>query len=218
MHRLRTAAMLETIEELKGVKFDTQPEELALVKEPEEINAGDITVTIFPGYISREANAAAAKEMIAKGNFDAVLSVVSLSPVMRDIKKAKITGGSVDCFSQDNWLAFQAGTLACVVGKYESEIGPAFAALYNAITGHASLYRENGRAFRLEQGFWSAPDLNTYNKMYGLSSGIVINAYSYEDLYSEIKVLNPDATFETFKALVKAYTFEECLKRRGAEK
>ena len=54
--------------------------------------------------------------------------------------------------------------------------------------------------------------------MYGLSSGIVINAYSYEDLYSEIKVLNPDATFETFKALVKAYTFEECLKRRGAEK
>lgn len=72
----------------------------------------------------------------------------------------------IDCFSEDNYYGFKNGTIAYVAGKYQSEIGPGFAALYNAITGYGEDYREDGRAFRLEQGFWTAKSSQEYESMY----------------------------------------------------
>lgn len=101
------------------------------------------------------------------------------------------------------------------LSAYESEIGPGFAALYNAITGNAELYRVDGKAFKLEQGFWIAKSASEYDSMYGLARGVSVNAYNYEDLRTVIKVMNPEADFTTFRTLVESYGYDDCLERRS---
>ena len=215
MHRLRTLGILDTLQEIYGVTFDQSSEELAVTEEPAAIEDGDLKLLICPGYLEREENCGVAEEIASSGEYTTVLSVVPVSPLMATLESLDIECGVIDCFSEDNYYGFQNGTIAYVAGKYQSEIGPGFAALYNAITGYGDAYRVDGRAFRLEQGFWTAESSQEYESMYSLARSVSVNAYNYEDLYSVIKSMNPEAEFGDLKELAESYSYEECLARRG---
>ena len=215
MHRLRTLGILDTLQEIYGVTFDQSSEELAVTEEPAAIEDGDLKLLICPGYLEREENCGVAEEIASSGEYTTVLSVVPVSPLMATLESLDIECGVIDCFSEDNYYGFQNGTIAYVAGKYQSEIGPGFAALYNAITGYGDAYRVDGRAFRLEQGFWTAESREEYDNMYSLARSVSVNAYNYEDLYSVIKSMNPEADFGDLKELTESYSYEECLARRG---
>ena len=215
MHRLRTLGMLETLQEIYGAELEQTAEELAVTEETVTVEAGGLKVTVFPGYLEREENAAAAAKMIEDGDYTTVLSSVPVSPLMEALDTVKVECGTIDCFSEDNSYGFQDGTISYVAGKYQSEIGPGFAALYNAITGNADAFRENGRAFRLKQGFWTAKSSEEYEKMYSLARSISVNAYNYEDLYSVIKSMTPEAGFDSLKTLAESFSYEACMERRG---
>ena len=215
MHRLRTLGMLETLQEIYGAELEQTAEELAVTEETVTVEAGGLKVTVFPGYLEREENAAAAAKMIEDGDYTTVLSSVPVSPLMETLDTVKVECGTIDCFSEDNSYGFQDGTISYVAGKYQSEIGPGFAALYNAITGNADAFRENGRAFRLKQGFWTAKSSEEYEKMYSLARSISVNAYNYEDLYSVIKSMTPEADFDSLKTLAESFSYEVCMERRG---
>lgn len=215
MHRLRTLGMLETLQEIYGTELEQTAEELAVTEETVTVEAGGLKVTVFPGYLEREENAAAAAKMIEDGDYTTVLSSVPVSPLMETLDTVKVECGTIDCFSEDNSYGFQDGTISYVAGKYQSEIGPGFAALYNAITGNADAFRENGRAFRLKQGFWTAKSSEEYEKMYSLARSISVNAYNYEDLYSVIKSMTPEADFDSLKTLAESFSYEACMERRG---
>lgn len=215
MHRLRTLAILETLQETHGIKFPQSCEELAVVPETTALEVGGVRIIICPGYLEQDAPRAAASKIISGGEYTTVLSAVPVTSLMDALNAVEIECGVVDCFSEDNYFGFKKGKIAYVAGKYQSEIGPGFAALYNAITGHGDICRVDGKAFRLEQGFWSAANEQEYDSKYALSSGITINAYNYEDLYSVIGRLTPDADFEAFRALTESYSYEDCLARRS---
>ena len=215
MHRLRTLGMLETLQEIYGAELEQTAEELAVTEETVTVEAGGLKVTVFPGYLEREENAAAAAKMIEDGDYTTVLSSVPVSPLMETLDTVKVECGTIDCFSEDNSYGFQDGTISYVAGKYQSEIGPGFAALYNAITGNADAFRENGRAFRLKQGFWTAKSSEEYEKMYSLARSISVNASTYEDLYSVIKSMTPEADFDSLKTLAESFSYEACMERRG---
>lgn len=215
MHRLRTVAFLNKLEEIYGMSLEKTPEELALVSETTVIEFGNQKIAICPGYMEIPQYQEAAEAVIAGGEYSDVLATIPVTPLMDALNSVEITCGSTDCFSEDNYFGFKKGKISYIAGKYESEIGPAFAALYNAVTGHAEDFRDNGRAFRLQQGFWTAADSEEYDVRYALASGAVINAYNYDDLYSVVKELNPDATFAAFKTLVDSWTYEDCLARRS---
>lgn len=215
MHRLRTLGMLETLQEIYGTELEQTAEELAVTEETVTVEAGGLKVTVFPGYLEREENAAAAAKMIEDGDYTTVLSSVPVSPLMETLDTVKVECGTIDCFSEDNSYGFQDGTISYVAGKYQSEIGPGFAALYNDITGNADAFRENGRAFRLKQGFWTAKSSEEYEKMYSLARSISVNAYNYEDLYSVIKSMTPEADFDSLKTLAESFSYEACMERRG---
>lgn len=87
--------------------------------------------------------------------------------------------------------------------------------MYNAVTGYAEDFREDGRAFRLEQDFWVATNKTEYNTMYGLACGASVNAYNYEDLNMVIKSITPEADFEAFRVLTESSSYEDCLARRS---
>lgn len=215
MHRLRTLGMLEVLQEIHGVTFPQSCEDLAVVSEPTAVETGSLRIMICPGYLEREENCVTASEIISTEEYNTVLSAVPVTPLIDALSEAEMECGVVDCFSEDNYFGFKKGKISYVAGKYQSEIGPGFAALYNAITGHADAYRVDGRAFRLEQGFWSAANEVEYDKKYALASSVTINAYNYEDLYSVIQSLNPEAGFADYKALVESYSYEDCLARRS---
>jgi hypothetical protein len=87
--------------------------------------------------------------------------------------------------------------------------------MYNAVTGYAQDFRENGKAFRITQGFWYSADLDDYIDKYTMANSVVKNAYNYEDLGKVCKVFNPDATLEDLQNLANAYSYDEALERRG---
>lgn len=216
MHRLRTVAMLDVLQEVYGVSFEQGSEALAVVEQATLVKAGGLEIIICPGYMEMEQFSAPASEAIASGAYTTVLSAVPVTPLMDTLNAGEIECGVIDCFSEDNYFGFKKGKIAYVAGKYQSEIGPGFAALFNAITGNADAYRVDGKAFRLEQGFWTAADPSEYDSMYALACGAGINAYNYKDLYSVVKSLTPEADFEAFKALTESYSYEDCLARRSA--
>lgn len=217
MHRLRTLGILDALQEIYGVDFEKSPEQLAVVSEPTTVEDGDLKLTIFPGYLESDKNSAAAAELVASGQYTMILSTVPISPIKDTLDMLDIHCGTIDCFSEDNYYGFQDGTISYVAGKYQSEIGPAFAALYNAVTGNADAFRENGRAFRLKQGFWTAQSNEEYNEMYSLARSISVNAYNYEDLYSVIKSMTPEADFDDLKMLAENFSYEDCKERRGID-
>ena len=217
MHRLRTLGILDTLQKIYGVEFEQSPEELAVVDEPTNVEAGDLKFTIFPGYLESEENSAAAAGLAALGEYTAFLSTVPVSPIKDTLATLDIHCGAIDCFSEDNYYGFRNGTISYVAGKYQSEIGPGFAALYNAVTGNGEVFREDGKAFRLEQGFWIAEISEEYSEMYSLARSVSVNAYNYEDLYGVIRSMTPDADFEDLRALAESYSYEDCMERRGLD-
>ena len=215
MHRLRTLAMLEALQEVLGITLPGSCEELAVVSEITELETDGVKLVICPGYLEREENRTTAGEIIASGEYTTVLSAVPVTSLMDTLNAVDVECGVVDCFSEDNYFGFKKGKIAYVAGKYQAEIGPGFAALYNAITGNGDLFRVDGRAFRLEQGFWTAASEEEYDTQYALAAGAAVNAYNYEDLYAVIRALNPEADFSAFQALTEHWSYEDCLDRRA---
>ncbi len=215
MHRLRTLGILETLQDFYGVSFEQTPEELATTEKAVTIEIGELKFTICPGYLEQEDKCEEAKALVESGEYTTILSTVPVSPLMEVLKSMDIECGTIDCFSEDNYYGFKEGTISYVAGKYQSEIGPGFAALYNAITGNADAFRDNGKAFRLQQGFWTAKSSEEYDEKYSLARSISVNAYNYEDLYDVIKSMTPDAEFDDLKALAESFSYEECMEKRG---
>ena len=216
MHRLRTLGILDALQDVHGVTFNQSSEELAMVTEPTEVRAGGIELIICPGYLEQEEKCAVAAEIVASGAYTTVLSAVPVAPVLGAINAADMECGVIDCFSEDNYYGFRDGTITYVAGKYQSQIGPAFAAMYNAVTGYAENFREDGRAFRLEQDFWTAASESEYDTKYALARSATVNAYNFEDLYAVVKAMTPEADFESFRNLTESSSYEECLARRSA--
>ena len=100
-----------------------------------------------------------------------------------------------------------------VRGKYASMAGPAFAMIYNAITGNADALKENGEAVRLYQNLWTAKSEDEYIELYGYATGIYENAYSCDDLMQVIKLFNDDANPQSFRELTEASDVESVKER-----
>lgn len=214
MHRLRTVGALETFVKYFG-ELGQSVEELAVTTEPVRLTPGGINLTIYPGYTSREEVEKAVREELESSDYDFALSMFSMYSMVDAFRKADMKQGVVDCYSMTNSELFADGTLCYVAGKYSSTIGPSFAAMYNAVTGYAGDFRENGRAFQMTQGYWVSKSKKEYNDKYALATGIYVNAYNYEDLGSVMKVYDETADFGRLKKLTESWTYEEAESRRA---
>ena len=213
MHLQRTIGILDRLQEDYGVTFDQPSEVIASSQEPVHLSAGNLNVCVTPGYISRDEFYETARKEYEKDQYGAVLSVLPIAKMADEVKSAHL--GVVDCYSTTNLQLFNRGELCYVAGKYSSIIGPSFAAMYNAVTGYAEDFRDDGKAFQITQGFWYSADLDDYIEKYALANSVVKNAYNYDDLGKVCKVFNPDANLQDLKEIISAYGYEDALKRRG---
>ena len=212
MHEQRAEGMLDALQEAYGVQFDQSSSELASASEPVSVEAGNLKVTVFPGYIGVPDVGQQAVAEFEKDQAGVVMSTIPVQAIADSLGNASL--GTVDCYTETNGKLFKNGNLKYLCGKYESIIGPAFAAIYNAVTGYSEDFREDGKAFAIQQGFWTSTDCQDFQEKYELSSGITLNAYSYEDLLEVCKAHNPNATLDDLKELAGAWDFDSAVQRR----
>ncbi len=212
MHEQRTEGMLDALQEAYGVQFDQSSTELASASEPVSVEAENLKVTVFPGYIGVAEVGQQAVAEFEKDPAGVVMSAIPVQTIADSLGDASL--GTIDCYTESNGELFKNGNLKYLCGKYESIIGPAFAAMYNAVTGYSEDFREDGKAFAIQQGFWTSTNYQDFQKKYELSSGIALNAYSYEDLLDVCKAHNPNATLDDLKELAGAWDFDSAAQRR----
>lgn len=213
MHRVCSVGALDVFVRYFG-DLEQSTEELAVTEVPVKLTMGEANLTIFPGYTTREDVAQSAEEELRSTDYDFALSMFSMYSMVDIFRQEGIRQGVIDCYSMTNKDLFADKTLFYVAGKYSSIIGPSFAAMYNAITGYAEEFRENGRAFQMTQGYWISKNKLEYDEQYALATGIYVNAYNYEDLGSVMKVYDETANFERLKELTEAWSREDALARR----
>ena len=156
----------------------------------------------------------------AAGDCDTLMSAFHVSTYLDKIsdkekeQDSNIMVGAIDSFSEQNFQIFQVKDsfgnepIDYVRGKYASMAGPAFAMIYNAITGNTDAVEENGEAVRLYQNLWTAKSEEEYIELYGYATGIYENAYSCDDLMQVIRQFNEDANPQSFKDLTEASKVE----------
>ena len=229
MHLQRSIGVLERLAEKEGLSYSEDVEKLAASEETTVVDSGkdDISITICPGYMTTPKGINNLKHAFVDGNYDAVLCTFNVDEIMKTItskeeeQNSNIKVGTVDCFSQENHDAvnsedsFENPKIDYVAGKYASMGGPAFAILYNAMSGYpeANTDDADSNTVRLYQGFWSASDKDTFNELYGYTQDIYENAYSCADLMEVIKAYTTDTTPDKLKVLTEAYKVEDVEKR-----
>ena len=213
MHKLRAQAMLAAF----GLSAD-----LAETEQPVSVQSEKGQFYLVPGYIQADGVIPEIEKQLQTGDYSVLLSTLAISDLMDSIETVKKSAAPhlqvavIDSFTDDNMTAVQKGLIQYVTGKYPSEIGPSFAAMYNAITGYADLYRNpDGSAFSISQGFWTASTPAQYEDLYALTTGIYVNAYNFEDLCQVINQYTPQATLDDLIRLAGAYSEDAVRSRRG---
>ena len=214
MHYQRTLGVLDALEAGYGINLgDTK--ELAGTADAVTATDKDVTVTIAPGYVSRDEMKQAVLTALKADSYEIVLSALPVGPIMEELRAAKVRIAQVDCYSEDNLILFNSGQIDYIAGKYGSLVGPSFAAMYNAVTGHAADFREDGKAFKIVQRMWESSSKEDYDEKYELASNAVTPAYNLEDIYSVCIDYTPTATMDDLKTLAQASSYEECKARRA---
>lgn len=222
LHEARTRGMLDVLEET-GLILEKTAEELAASKENVTLTGEDpsLTVTLCPGYTEGGDGLENLEAAFAEGQCDVLMSAFHASTYLDKISEkeaaqgSNIMVGAIDSFTEANFEAikeedaFGNPKIDYVEGKYASMAGPAFAMLYNAITGYPETNTADGNAVRLYQGFWRADSRESFIELYGYTTGIYENAYSCEDLMQVIRVFHEDASPEALKELTEAYSVED---------
>ena len=220
--------MLDTLEEKAGLVLTEDSDKLSATDEMTELTDedGNLHVTICPGYTEMDgAGLDNLETAFAEGDCDTVMSAFHVSTYLDRIstkekeQDSNIMVGAIDSFSEQNFEifkekdAFGNAPIDYVRGKYASMAGPAFAMIYNAITGTPDAVEENGEAVRLYQNLWAAKSEEEYIELYGYATGIYENAYSCDDLMQVIGQFSEDANPENFKELTEASDLESAKER-----
>ncbi len=217
MQAFRCEGMLTALQEQYGFDYPQKIEELARTSETTKVEDGkkQASVVIVPGYLRDGKVSEELGFLLGGGEQEIVMSTLGVEPGLKDREAAEkasgrnILVGSVDCFTEENhkWFHTKDPTgdnmLDYLIGKYGATVGPAFAAMYNALNGDEDLLKVNGEPFRLEQAFWTADSQASFDEQYDSSVNMYDNTYSVKSLQSVIRKINPEAEFEDLKELTE---------------
>ncbi len=124
------------------------------------------------------------------------------------IADKNIQVASVDSFTEDYGKAMEAGQLDWMAGKFNASVAPIFIATMNAVNG-AAIRTADGGALMLDQGYWEADGVDTYNTYLDKVSDSENPAYTKAILDKYVVTADNTVSYDDFAAFVSAYSFDE---------
>ncbi len=190
------------------------------IKDFEASNSGEkVNLTEFAGFPS-DAWFAQQAQVIAS-NPDAIIASFSgeflwVQPLTEAGKAGEIKLGTLSSLNDVTAKAFEENKLHFLGGIYPQMTGLNFAVLYNAMSGHAEEFKDNGNPVNLEVNIINVKSADDMKKWME-----VINAevppYSADDIKKVCKAYNEKATYEDLVELTEASGYEDIVARRAAE-
>ena len=207
MHKMRTDGMVRAFEEV-GVTYNAQEN-----GQIGNFDSEKYSITTIDGFPDDSgAFFGTAGELVNDPNLEVVLTAaLGLEFFGTPIAQsgADLAMGTVASFTEAYNEGFEADQVNYLSGKFASSIGPIFAAVYNAMNDNADVVRNDGEAFRIDQGYWTATDKKQFSEMYQLSNSVEEPAYTKELLDTVIAEFNGDTDYQNFENFVKSYSFTE---------
>ncbi|MCK0472788.1 hypothetical protein [Halalkalibacter sp. APA_J-10(15)] len=213
MHQMRTSGMIRAFEEA-GVAYTPRED-----GQFGEFSGDGFTINTIAGFPDDSgAFFGTAGERVSETGLEVVLTAaLGLeffgTPIAQSGSDIQLA--TVSSFTEAYKGGFEAGQVDYLAGKFASSIGPIFAAVYNAVNGDEDVARQEGGAFRLDQGYWVATTQDEFNEMYTLSNSIEEPAYTDELLNTVIKRFNEETTYQQFADLVESYEFSSIQEMLG---
>ena len=104
MHRIRTLAILETLQDSYGTTFDVPADALALTEEPVTVQSGDLTICVYPGYVRMDGVREGAAKELNSGAYDSAMAVLPVGPLVEEAGRVNIPLGTIDAYTEGNQL------------------------------------------------------------------------------------------------------------------
>lgn len=217
MHEYRFEGMVATLKDM-GFVFEKEQEALNALKETTLVakSSDGGKVYVCPGYFMDEQNSGSVEKALEMDKIDVLASVCTINAVQEQIEEAEtaqnadIQVGTVDCFSSANEEIinkediFGNPSLNFIAGKCAAMVAPSFVAMYNAVTGSPEVYREDGKAYWLHQGFWVATTPQGFEKALEKANNIYDNVYGTDEIMEVLSVYHQDITLQKFKTFVNS--------------
>lgn len=208
-----TIACLQAISESYGLTYSDTVENISLVTEPTEVeNSANLDIMVYPGYPNDQMlNGMSAA--FQTGKYDVFLTVLSFSnfavaidEVERsfdmDIKTGgtgQITEALVTAFATDDKFG-NSSINAITFNSETARTGKMFAAVYNCLSGHSDILRQDGNAVTFAVPYMTAHNREEFDQLKNIDKGADTYVCTIDDIKNMLAVTNPDLTFESFNA------------------
>lgn len=229
-HKETTVAILNTLQEIYGLTYSEDVQNLATATAQTEVDTGtDIKILIYPGYAGADTYVSEMSSILQTGEYDVLLSTyqvytqfsVAIDEVEKEYGK-NILVASVAPLADATKKGFETldstgdTSLNAVLVKPNSVIAIMFAVAYNGLTGNADLLKtENGEIMRYECPMWVALNAEEYSEVAEFNTDESTYVYTVDDLKQMIKAFNPDLTQEDFSQWAEASDVASIKERRG---
>lgn len=177
--------------------------------DPAQFVSDTYTVDYMDGYNMDDAWWGMIAEKTSAPGLQVVLSVGNGSDFFGTMVADKdIAVASVDSFTEDYGKAMEAGQLDWMAGKFNASVAPIYIAVMDAVNG-AAIRTADGGALMLDQGYWEADSVETYEEYLAKVSDTENPAYTKAILDQYVVTADNAVTYDDFANFVGSYSFDE---------
>ncbi|SHE75809.1 hypothetical protein [Alkalibacter saccharofermentans] len=229
-HMEATSSMLKQLQEIYGLTYEMDIDELTTLSSTTEISTGsEIKITVVPGFPNMDGYVAGLSGILQTGEYDTMMSVynttttfaTAIDEVERALNKNIVVLSNAN-FGEGTKTAFETldstgnPTLEGAV-LYSMTAQDAFGVmmLYNGLTGNSDVIKPEGKAARFGPGALVANSPEEYNQLALLDTSSETYSYTSEEIKNLTKSHNSDLTYEDIREVVDAFSSEDLLTRRG---
>ena len=174
-----------------------------------------IEVTEVPGF-PNESWFAAQGAALAK-DIDAVVTSFSadvwVQPIAAANKTDQVIVGAFGAITDFYQQAFDSGLVSAIAAEPTERFGIAVAQIVNAVDGNAAALQDGGAPTNLPEELWVIKSKDEFAKVATFEAGDGRMEYS-KGLTQLVKNLNGDASVDTLKELIQAYSLQSILQSK----
>jgi hypothetical protein len=225
-----TVAILHTLEDTYGLKYEKAVEDLAVSRGITDVaNNKGIKITIYPGYPTGSTYVTGLSTLLQTGEYDTILACnaayARCSVAIDEVEKAnKMNIRILATSMMDDQMKTSFSTVdstgdsslnSAVITASISQAAGLFSLVYNGITGFADKVRVNGEGVYFNTPKWECKSAADFTRLEQINSSNDTWEVTIDEIKQMIVVFNPNANSTSIYRQLDSITSEYILKARG---